>query len=234
MAEFLRRVKAEGEKKDGDAQQVWELTTRSNNASWGLDFAEWLQGTTIHPLHQLGNDEQTLVLSAPFEYQGSERIFSAILLKRDGKWLIDRHDAYRSPEEVVSLMEGFLLNAGVKFDVQAAELIGVWHFPCASTLTLTPTAKACASMKGPSGVPEKSEHFRWDVSGSTFRTHWPDHTDTATITWVTDDAFRVIDAKGQLATTSPTVTPSSRSGAPHEFVVYDPRLNEERGQLLRH
>ncbi len=226
VAEFLRRIKAEGEKENGDAQKVWELTTRTGAASWGLDFLNVLKEHQIIPLHQLGNDEQTLVLSAPFGDKGNERIFTAILLKRDGKWLIDRHDAYRKREEVESLMEGFMLNAGVKFDVQAAELTGVWNFPCTSTLTLIADGHGVRVFEGPSGVPEKPERFRWDVSGSTLRTHWPDRTDTATITWVTDDAFRLVDAKGQdeYLAYSHAIIPL---GAPHEFTVYDPRLNKQ-------
>jgi hypothetical protein len=225
VAEFLRRLKAENEKRI-DVQEVWALTTRSTNVSWGGDLLKMLEEDLIHPVHQLGNDEQTLVLSAPFDYLGRKRIFSAILLKRDGKWLLDRHDAFRSPEEVISLMEGFMLNAGVKFDVQAAELTGVWHFPCASTLTFFADGTGVLVAEGPSGVPEKSERFRWDVSGSTLRTHWPDHTDMETITWVTDNDLRVVDAKGQdhyFGDRTEAIPP----GAAHELVVNDPRLTEK-------
>ena len=231
VAEFLRRLKAAIEKKM-DTQMVWDLTTPSSSAGWASDLETLAVEERIHPLHQLGNGSQTLVLSAPFKDDfGCERIFSAILLKRDGRWLIDRHDAYRSRKEVESLLDGFLLNQGVKFDVQTAELAGKWHFPCASTLTLYADGKGVRVNEGPSGVPEKPEHFRWEVSGATLRMHWPDHTDTATVTWVTDDAFRIIDAKGQdeyFDYREEAIAP----GSLHEFVVYDPRLTRQQAHCF--
>ncbi len=231
VAEFLRLLSAPREK-NADLKDIWDLTTRGTNVSWGDDLVKLTEQERIRPLHQLGNDEQTMVLSAPFQDDsGRERVFSAILLKRDDRWLIDRNDAYRSPTEIVSLVEGFLLNPGVKFDVQADELTGVWHFPCASTLTFFADGKGVRVYEGPSGVPEKSERFRWDVSGPTLRTHWPDHTDTETIAWVEDDVFRIQNAAGgqsYYGNREEAIAP----GSPHEFVVYDPRLTGQQSHCF--
>jgi len=231
IAEFLRRLKAVGEQKI-DAQKVWELSTRSLHVGWDGNLGTFASKECIHPLHQLGNDSQALVLSAPFKDDaGRERIFCAVLVLRDGKWLIDRSDTYRSRSEAENLLDGFLLNPGVKFDVQAIGLVGKWRYPCASTLTLYADVTGVRVEEGPSGVPEKPEHFRWDMSGDTFRAHWPDHTDAAKVTRVTDDGFVIIDAKGQTEGfdyREEAIAP----GSPHELVVYDPRLTQQQSHCF--
>lgn len=73
VAEFLRRIQANHEKK-GDAEAVWALTTHSSDAAWG--FEETKHAGRIRPAHQLGNAGQTIVLSEPFrDDAGRRRIF---------------------------------------------------------------------------------------------------------------------------------------------------------------
>jgi len=112
------------------------------------------------------------------------------LLKRDGKWLLHSH-SLRSKPESKSLVDGFKLSAGVKFDVQPAELIGEWRYPCSSKLTLNADGTGVRVSCGPSGVPEKPEPVRWSVSGSTFKTKIGDTEQTSDITWISDDELRL-------------------------------------------
>jgi hypothetical protein len=119
VAEWLRRVKA-------GTREAWDLTTRSKNVGWGPYFTGLWEFDRIHPLHQLGSEEQAMVLSNPFkDNSGRRRVFYAVLRKRDGQWLVDRH-GYVSPSEARSLMTGFAVNPGMKFDVLATELVGEW------------------------------------------------------------------------------------------------------------
>jgi hypothetical protein len=193
VSEFLRRIKAVRENK-ADAKEVWELTTRS--VSWGPDFANLSEYDRIHPVHQLGNGEETMVASDPFnDDAGRVRVYYAVLLKRDGKWLINEH-GYRSRDEVSGLVQGFKLNPGVKLDVQAAELTGQWDFPCKSSLAMSADGTGVQIYEGPIGMPEKPRSFRWDVSGSALRRYWPDSVETLEITRVDHDSFDVVRLDG--------------------------------------
>lgn len=59
VAEWLRRVKA-------DTREAWALTIRSNHVGWG-PYLTWLwEFDRIRPLHQLGSEEQAMVVSNPF------------------------------------------------------------------------------------------------------------------------------------------------------------------------
>jgi tRNA A-37 threonylcarbamoyl transferase component Bud32 len=195
VAEFLRRLKASREK-NADTKDIWDLTTRSTDATWSLDFLSLGEYDHIQPVHQLGNAEQTMVLSAPFhDNAGQLRVFHSLLLKRDGNWLINSH-GYRSPAEVTSLVDGFKLSPGVKFAVQPAELVGQWTYPCASSLTMAADGTGVQIYEGPSGVPEKPQSFKWDVSGSTLRRHWPDRVEMLDITWMDEDSFSIIHLDG--------------------------------------
>jgi len=188
VAEFLRRITVEHEKKEDD-KAVWDLTTRGTGVSWGVDLAKL--ASRIRPAHQLGNESQTIVLSAPFrDDAGRLVIFHAHLLKRDGRWLLNSQ-SLRSKAESKSLLDGFKLSAGVKFDVQPAELVGEWRYPCASKLTLHADGTGVRISCGPSGVPEMPEPLHWSVSGSTFKTKGGDTEQTSEITRMSDDEFRL-------------------------------------------
>ncbi len=75
------------------------MTTRSDNVGWGPYFTGLWEFDRIRPLHQLGSEEQAMVLLNPLkDNAGQARIFYAVLRKRDGQWLVDRHE-YVSPSE---------------------------------------------------------------------------------------------------------------------------------------
>jgi multidrug resistance efflux pump len=185
IAEWLRRIKA-------GTRDAWDLTTRSNNVGWGPSFTGLWEYDRIRPLHQLGNEEQAMVVSNPFnDNAGQTRIFYAVLRKRDGQWLVDRHD-YVSPSEASGLVKGFSLNPGTKFDVLAAELVGEWRAVCDSTISLAADGTGTQLRVGPGG-PEpgaKPESFKWEVSGPTLRRHFADRQEKLEMTWVDDDAVQ--------------------------------------------
>lgn len=227
VAEFLRLVKA-SHQPNADPKDIWNLTTRARNVSWSLTLMDFMEHDQIHPVHQLGNAEQAMVFSAPFKNNSDqERVFYAILLKRDGKWLINE-DELSTPEAVKGMVQGFLLNPGVKFHVQPEELIGEWGFPCASTLAFRSNGTGVRIIEGPSGVPERPERFRWEVSGDTLVSHWKDRTETEVITWMMDDAFRT---RGKDSETEGSYDRNNRvppaPGSVIERVVNDPRQSGE-------
>jgi len=185
IAEWLRRVKA-------GTREAWDLTTRSNNVGWGPSFTGLWEYERIRPLHQLGNEEQAMVLSNPFnDNSGQTRIFYAVLRQRAGQWLVDHH-TYVSPSEASSLMRGFSLNPGMKFDVLAAELVGEWRAACDSTISMAADGTGTQLRVG-SGGPEpgaKPEPFKWEVSGSTLRRHFADRHERLEIIWMDDNALQ--------------------------------------------
>jgi len=196
VADFLRLIKVPREK-GANLDEIWNLTTRSSSASWSPSFTDLIEYGHIRPAHQLGNAEKALVFSDPFkDNSGRERVFYAILLNRDGKWLINENE-YPAAEAVHGMVQGFLLNPGVVFDVQANELTGTWHFPCASTLTFNSDGTGVRVFEGPDGVPDKPGRFRWQVSGSTLRLHFKDHDEVGTIRWMMNHEFRVLDKEGK-------------------------------------
>jgi hypothetical protein len=185
VAEWLRRVKA-------GAREAWDLTTRSNNVGWGPSFTGLWEFDRIRPLHQLGSREQALVVSNPFkDNSGRERVFYAVLRKRNGQWLVDWHSSV-SPSEAISLMEGFAVNPDMKFDVLAAELVGEWRAPCDSTIALAADGSGAQLRVGPGG-PEpgaKPESFKWEVSGSILRRHFANRQENLEILWMGDHDVR--------------------------------------------
>jgi hypothetical protein len=151
----------------------------------------------IRPLHQVGNEEQAMVVSNPFnDNTGRTRLFYAVLRKRDGQWLVERHD-YVSPSEASNLMRGFSLNPGMKFDVLAAELIGEWGAVCDSTISMAADGTGTQLLVGPGG-PEpgaKPESFKWKVSGATLRRHFADRQENLEILWVDDNELQFLSPK---------------------------------------
>ncbi len=182
VAEWLRRVKA-------GTREAWDLTTRGNNVGWGPSFTGLWEFDRIRPLHQLGSEDQAMVLSNPFkDNAGQTRIFYAVLRKRDGQWLLDGH-SYVSPSEASGLMKGFLVNPGMKFDVLATELVGEWRAACDSTISLAADGTGAQLRVGPGG-PEpgvKPESFKWEVSGSTLRLQFADRDEKLEILWMDDN-----------------------------------------------
>lgn len=88
----------------------------------------------------------------------------------------------RSKAEIESLVDGFKLSPGVRFDVQPAELVGDWSFPCSSKLTLNADGSGVRIYCGPDGVPEKPEPLHWSVSCSLLKTRIGDTGQTSDIT----------------------------------------------------
>ena len=188
VAEWLRRVKA-------GTRDAWDLTTRTNNVGWGPYFTELWEYDRIRPLHQLGNAEQTMVVSNPFrDNAGQTRVFYAVLRKRDGQWLVDRHDR-DAPKEVAALMQGFNLSPGMKFDVRAEELVGHWLGPC-TEFTLAADGTGAWLVTGPEGPLPTPKPFNWDVAGSTLLMRDAEREQKAEVTWVEDDSFHFRFANG--------------------------------------
>jgi hypothetical protein len=185
VTEWLRRVKA-------GAREAWDLTTRNNNLGWGPSFTGLWEYDRIRPLHQLGNEEQAMVVSNPFnDNAGQTRIFCAVLRQRTAQWLVDHH-TYVSPSEASSLMKGFSLNPGMKFDVLAAELVGEWRALCDSTISMAADGTGKELRVGPGG-PEpgaKPESFKWEVSGATLRRHFADRQEKLEIIWMDDNGLQ--------------------------------------------
>jgi len=182
VTEWLRRVKA-------GTREAWDLTTHSDNVGWGPSFTGLWEYDRIRPLHQLGDEEQAMVLSNPFkDNAGQPRIFCAVLRQRAGQWRVDHH-TYVSPSEASSLMKGFSLNPGMKFDVLAAELVGEWRAECDSTISMAADGTGTQLRVGPGG-PEpgaQPESFKWEVGGSTLRRHFADRQASLEILWVDDN-----------------------------------------------
>ena len=61
VAEWLRLIK-DGQPTEG----VWNLTTRGGNAGWSPSLTGLREFGRIRPMHQLGNDDQAMVVSGPF------------------------------------------------------------------------------------------------------------------------------------------------------------------------
>ena len=181
VAEWLRRVKA-------GTREAWNLTTRSSHVGWGPSFTGLWEYDRIRPLHQLGSAEQAMVLSNPFnDNSGRRRVFFAALRKRDGQWLVDRHECV-SPSDARSLMKGFAVNPGMKFDVIAAELVGEWGASCDSTISLAADGTGAQLRVGPGGPDPgaKPESFQWEVSGSALRRQFADRDEKLEILWMDD------------------------------------------------
>jgi hypothetical protein len=181
----LRHVKA-------GSKEAWDLTTRGNNVGAGPSFTGLWEYDHIRPVHQSGNEEQAMVLSNPFkDNAGQTRVFYAVLRIRNGRWLVDSH-SYLAPAEASSLLRGFSMNPGIKFDVLTAELAGEWHGACDSTISMAADGTGAELRIGPAG-PEpgaKPEPFRWEVSGATLRRRFADRQENLEIIWIDNDDVR--------------------------------------------
>jgi hypothetical protein len=183
VAEWLRRVKA------GRTQEAWDLTTRSSGAGWSPSLTDLWEFDRIHPIHQLGNEEQVMVVSNPFgDNSGQTNVFYAVLQKTNGQWRIDRQ-SLTSRQNAAGLVAGFKIHPGVKYDVRADELIGEWSTPCLS-LTLAADGTGIHIQTGP-GPAQQPEPIKWEVSGSTLLTRWGDRDVRWEILRVDDDSFQV-------------------------------------------
>ena len=185
VAEWLQRVKV-------GTREAWDLTTRSSDVGWGPSFTGLWEYDRIRPLHQLGGEEQAMVLSNPFkDNAGQRRVFCAVLRKRDGRWLVDRHECI-SPSDALSLMKGFAVNPGMKFDVLAEELVGEWGAACDSTISLAADGTGAQLRVGPGGpdAGAKPESFQWEISGSTLRRQFAHRDEKLEILWMDDQGVQ--------------------------------------------
>ncbi len=151
---------------------------------------------SIRPARQLGNQDQAMVVTTPFWDKGGEGfMFHAMLVRRDGRWLIDRYDV-ATRDETTQLMKGFLLNQGVKFDVPAEELVGGWDGPCME-FRLEADGTGQWLVTGPEGPLPKPIPFRWEVKASSLTLRIAEAEQKFEITWVEDDALHLRDSAGQ-------------------------------------
>ena len=196
VAQWLKLVKA-------DDHSAWDLTTRGNAVGPGPDFTKLDEFDKIRPVNQLGNDEQVMVVSAPFkDNAGQDVLFYAVLRQREGRWLIDRH-GHSSPKEVKDLMTGFNLTPGMKVDVRTEDLVGHWGGPCCKyTLEADGTGKWLVN--SPAGPLPEPIPLKWSVAGHTLHLTGEDEKtdEAAEITWLLDDElhYKHADGSGQIVT----------------------------------
>jgi hypothetical protein len=181
VAEWLRLIKDSQR-----SREAWELTTREG-AGWGPSFTKLEEYDQIRPLHQFGNEQQAMVVSNPFFEARQPRVFYAMLLKREGKWLIADHDR-GDPKTVSAFMHGFFMNRGMEFDVLAEELVGHWEGPCLE-FTLAADGTGTWLVTGPEGPLPQPQPFQWTVSGAALKFHDAEGERKAKVTWVENDTF---------------------------------------------
>jgi WD40 repeat protein len=193
VAQFLRRIRAD------DVQPAWDLTTRGANVSWSAELTGAPEYERIQPLHQLESENQAMVVTNLFRAKnGLEVAHYSFLAKRDGEWLIDRNE-FAKPNEIALLMKGFAANPAVKFNVIPAELVGEWHFPCASTVVWKADGSGAEMIVGPGGQEPgaKPETFRWEVNGSTLVRRFANREEKLEAAWIDRESYDFKDARGE-------------------------------------
>ncbi|MDC0276755.1 hypothetical protein OAL00_07460 [Verrucomicrobiales bacterium] len=130
-----------------------------------LDIVDRLQ-----PFYELSTPKKALVVAHPSTtsaVRDRDEVIYAELLKLGGSWRIQLLNR-TSPENASWLMKGFQVHPDVNLDLSPQALVGVWCYPCASTVILKADGTGSDLEVGPGGPLEgqKPERFTWDVKGS--------------------------------------------------------------------
>ncbi|MEY2408212.1 MAG: eukaryotic-like serine/threonine-protein kinase [Verrucomicrobiota bacterium] len=180
-------------------QDAFALCLPDSHAGWGLDLVELLKDNRIEPRHLLADDSAAMVLCNPVQARtGRMLVLHVQLLHRNGEWRIRSQDL-SSEADARAEAEGFHAHPNVHPLVLPNELTGRWRVGvCSGEATLNADGTGTLRTSNPAGDVGRAIDFHWAVDGDVLLLPWPGRPGKGIIRRITDDAFSVRYAEGNV------------------------------------